>query len=399
MPKRKLTDAFIRGLGKPKKITIYYDSVSSGLMLRHSKAGSKTFKFRYRFAEKYRNYKIGKFPEIGLRNARKTVIDLKADIQDGKDPQQERNLRRKGSTTFRELTERFIKIHLPTLRETTAQTYKHRINKFLLPRFGDLPADKITRSLIIELLEDIALELDTPVQSNRVRSVLSSIFSFGLQRGIREFNPVKMTKPLGKEVKRDRVLSEAEIRQIWEGFHTLLEPTQSALKLLLLLGQRKGETCRMQWDHVDLKKQLWMIPAEHTKANRKHYVPLSPMAMDIISNLPSDGRYVFQSAVKENTHLTYVYPTYKRLIKDLGITDASVHDLRRTAATYMAEMGTDRTILGKVLNHKGLAGDSQVTARYDRYSYMKEKRRALTRWNQKLEQIITGTETKIHKIG
>jgi ribosomal 30S subunit maturation factor RimM len=65
----------------------------------------------------------------------------------------------------------------------------------------------------------------------------------------------------------------------------------------------------------------------------------------------------------------------------------------------MAEMGTDRTIIGKVLNHKGLSGDSQVTARYDRYDYMKEKKQALNRWSQKLQQIIEGKETKIHQIG
>jgi hypothetical protein len=206
MPKQKLTDSFIRGLTKPEKITVYYDSVSSGLALRHSKAGSKTFKFRYYFAGKHRNYKIGTYPEIGLRDARKKVIDLRADIQDGLDPQQQRNLRRKRSTTFEELCQRFQKIHLPTLRETTAKTYNHRINRFLLPRFGNVPADKITRELIIELLEDIAFELDTPIQSNRTRAVLSSIFSFGLQRGVVEFNPVKVTNPLGNEVKRDRVL-------------------------------------------------------------------------------------------------------------------------------------------------------------------------------------------------
>jgi ribosomal 30S subunit maturation factor RimM len=65
----------------------------------------------------------------------------------------------------------------------------------------------------------------------------------------------------------------------------------------------------------------------------------------------------------------------------------------------MAEAGTERTIIGKVLNHKGLSGDSQVTARYDRYDYMKEKRQALNRWASKLGQIIEGKETKIHKIG
>lgn len=145
---------------------------------------------------------------------------------------------------------------------------------------------------------------------------------------------------------------------------------------------------------------VWTIPQEQTKADRQHIVPLPPLASEIIRGLSNDGPYVFESPQYEGRPVKWLNEAFKRVSSQASVPDVWIHDLRRTCATFMAELGVDRTILGKVLNHKGLSGDSQVTARYDRHSYIEEKRQALNRWNSYLNNILEGqAEAKIIKIG
>ncbi|MCW9708084.1 tyrosine-type recombinase/integrase [Fodinibius salsisoli] len=398
MEKLKLTDPFIRHYPAPNKRTEIYDEHTSGLAVRITAKGTKSFVYRYRFNDKVRRFTIGRFPKTSLAEARERAGELERKVSEGIDPMEAKKARKSKPQPkkFEYLANQFKKKHLPTLKESTQKTYTERIDGEMIPAFKGMAVKNISRGVIIELLEDI-LDRGSPYQSNRVRAILSSMFSFGVQREIAEYNPVKTIKPLGKEEKRDRVLEEDEIKKLWEGFGTIKQPTGSLFRMLLLLGQRLGETRRMKWEHIE--DGIWTIPKELTKAKRTHYLPLPPLALEIIESLSNDSPYVFQSPMKDNEPLSSVHSSFNRLQKDLSIDNIRIHDFRRTAATYMAELGTDRTILGKVLNHKGLAGDSQVTARYDRHGYVDEKRTALNRWSHKLQQIIEGTETKITKIG
>lgn len=399
MPKKKLTHQFIKSLEKPEKPIAYYDEKQSGLILRLSKAGTKSFSYRYQFHGKKRRFKIGTFPGMSLAEARDTIHELKANIKDGIDPQGQREERRSQPEPkkFEYLANQFKKKHIPTLKESTQKSYTERINNQMLPAFKGMAIKNMSRGVIIELLEEIAYERESPYQSNRIRAILSSIFSFGVQRELAEYNPVKTIKPLGKEQKRDRVLTKKEIKKLWLQFTALKEPTSSVFRLLLLLGQRKGETCQMKWEQ--LNGDVWTIPKGQTKADRKHYVPLPPMALDIINSLKNDSEYVFESPKYKGEPVYSIHSSFYAATDRAKLKDVRIHDLRRTAATCMAELGAERTILGKVLNHKGLAGDNQVTARYDRYSYMDEKRKILNRWSHKLQQIVEGKETKITKMG
>jgi integrase len=404
MPKRHLTDTFVRSRKANSKRIEYYDQHLienndlkamgvKGLLLRVTKAGNKYWYYSYWYDGQSKRYKIGDYPNVGISDARDKAKQLADQVNDGIDPQAEKNAKKNKAKPkkFEYLVNQFKKKHLPTLKESTQRTYTERIDGEMIPAFKGMAIQNISRGVIIELLEEI-LERGSPYQSNRVRAILSSMFSFGVQREIAEYNPVKTIKPLGNEEKRERVLDEDEIKELWEGFGRLPEPTGSLFKVLLTLGQRLGETRRMRWDNIE--EDVWTIPKENTKANRKHFMPLTPTAKQIIDRLENDSPYVFESYRKPNKPLKSVHGSFNRLAEDLGINDIRIHDLRRSAATYMAELGTDRTILGKVLNHKGLAGDTQVTARYDRHGYIEEKRTALNRWSHKLQQIISGEETK-----
>lgn len=298
------------------------------------------------------------------------------------------------------MADQFKLIHLAPLREKTKEEHTRIIDNELVPAFGQIPAKEVTRSQILSLLDKKAIADGKPTMANRIRARLHSIYEFGLHRGLVEVNPARGIKayPEG-ESKRERYYSEKEIRSLWEAFEQVNEPAGSVMKMLLLTGQRKTETMRMEWGH--LRGDVWTIPAHLAKGKRSHDVPLSDMALDVLETMKAvnaDKTYVFNSPVLDDAPVDEIKRSVKRVREISGVKDFRLHDMRRTAATYMAMLNTDRTVLGKILNHKGLAGDGQVTAIYDRHSYMNEKRHALQKWANHLKRMLEGEGAKIHKM-
>ena len=393
MPKKKLTSAFITKSKPPVKKGArieFYDTVVEGLILRVTSTGYKSYSLRY--GDDGTRYTIGKADDISLSDARDFARDLRFKIRQGEDPQAEKVKARRSTkaSTVSDLAEMYKKRHLPHLKESTLKDYTRRIDNFILPSLGKLPIEDVERYHVIELLEDIAEgDKPAPIQSNRVRAILSSMFNFGINRGVVDSNPVQHIKPLGKENKRKRVYTEAEVKKLWETFEAIHEPFSSLFKMLLICGQRAGETRLMKWE--DVTDNVWTIPAENTKAKRTQVLPLPELATKILDHRKTDlqaSDYVFASTVNPTEPINWLQKVAGQVRTESKIEDFRLHDLRRTVATYMAELKVDRTTLGKVLNHKGLAGDTQVTAVYDRHDYLEEKRNALNIWNNKLLEII-----------
>jgi len=382
----------ISGLAAPDKRTEIFDGHTKGLGLRITPTGTKTFFYRYRFNGRIRRFTIGRFPGISLSEARKRVLKLKVKVNDGIDPQAEKQKKRQKTEpqTFKELTKEFEEKHLPTLRESTRTEYKRIIDTELIPKLGKYPINEISKNQIISLLDDKAYKDEAPTMANRIRARLSRIYTFGMERGLTDSNPVQTTATYKNgNTKRSRFYDKEEIKELWSFFERFEEPTQSVLKMLLICGQRKTETMKMKWENI--REKTWTIPAELAKNKQPHDVPLPDMALKIIEKmkpLSSDSDYVFKSPQKENQSIEWLTRARKHIQRYSDVPDFRPHDLRRTVASHMAELGVNRTVLGKILNHKGLAGDDQVTAIYDRHSYMEERREALDRWNSRLNSII-----------
>ncbi|WP_441001140.1 tyrosine-type recombinase/integrase [Fodinibius sp. SL11] len=396
MPKVRLDHNMISGLDNPEQPIEYYDKVERGLMLRHSKAGTKTFCYRYRFREKNKRYTIGEFPGIGLADARKKVQKLRVKVNDGIDPQAEKDKRKykKEVIRFSELAKEYKEKEVPHKSENTRKEYIRIVDVELVPKLGEYPIDEIGKHLIIDILDDKAYgkgDSDpAPRMANSIRTRLSRIFNFGIERGLVKNNPVRQTSkyPEG-EKKRDRYYSDEEIRELWNYFEDWEAPTPSVFKMLLITGQRKTETMHMKWN--DIKGDIWTISPDMTKNKQVHQVVLSDFAQEIIQNQRSrsgDSDYVFESPVRDNEPLESIKRAKETIQKHSNIEDFRPHDLRRTFATNLAKLKVDRTVLGKILNHKGLSGDSQVTAIYDRHSYIEEKREAMNKWGRRLKEIL-----------
>jgi integrase len=393
MPKMKLTHQLLANQKPPKKRKEIYDTLVNGLFVRITKTGNITFGLAY--GSKGKRYTIGSFPTIGLAEARDVAKKLKIKVALGEDPQANKIAKRDAQKPMSvlELSESFKERYLPKLKDSTSADYKRRIDNYIIPALGSIPANELSRRDIIKLLESIAEDKGRPVQSNRVKSILSSMYSYAVNRALVEQNPVKGIKPLGKEKRRKRYYSESEIISIWEAFNQEPEPYCSLFKMLLICGQRSGETRKMKWD--DISDGIWTIPEEDTKAGRRHRIPIPYLAMDILKSMKSisgASDFVFSSPVLNNEPIAWLQKASGRVKKNSGVEDFRLHDLRRTTATYLASLKTERTVLGKILNHKGLAGDNQVTAVYDAFDYMKEKKEALNKWNHKLYEILNHNE-------
>ena len=235
--------------------------------------------------------------------------------------------------------------------------------------------------------------------ANRVLAMMSAVFNFAIKedRVPEDFvNPCRKLDPPGEEKSRERVLSDDEIKKLWQELYNRAEPTASIYRLILLTAQRGGEVKALRWNQI--RGDLWHLPAEITKNHRSHKVPLPQQALSIIEGLrqfSGGSEYVFTSKSKKEGHIDWLGKTSQRIQKAVGF-HFTPHDLRRTAATNMSKLGTDDVIIAKILNHSW--ADRQVTSVYNRWNKLPEMRQALERWGARLDAIILGQPAKVARM-
>lgn len=400
MPTKKLTDSFIRGIEVPdgKDRIEYYDTVVTGMALRVTNKGSKSFFYKYRYGGNSKRYTIGSYPKFTLVEARRIAKELAYQVSQGIDLNYEKKKKiseEQKRITFNVLAEEFKRGHLPNLSETTAKEYKRILEKELEPKIGIFFLEDISKRKIISLLDFIAIDRGKKTLSNRVEAILSSTLSFAVGRAFLEINPVLHIHRNVKEKSRDRFYSDNEIKKLWDYFDKQKEPIASLFKFLLITGQRRGETQNAKWKDIDIENKIWTKVSDDTKSSKLHTVPLSNLACDIILGLKEEGsEYVFKSP-KKNAPVKWIHKATERIKKGTGINDFRPHDLRRTVMTKMAELGIPQIVIGKLLNHSGLAGDNTVTAIYNRYDYYEEKKKAVEKWADILSALINDDENNI----
>jgi integrase len=239
-----------------------------------------------------------------------------------------------------------------------------------------------------------------PIGANRVLAYLKKFFGWCVDQDILEASPAASVKRPGKENKRDRVLSDAEIRAIWHACGEL-GAFGRAFRFMLATGQRRTEAGEIVWSEIDRANRLWTLPRQRAKADRVHEIPLSDLAMSVLDECPKLGDFVFTTlGTRPISGWSKAKTALDRLaldkLKEIAIergddapttfADWRLHDLRRTAATHIAKLGVDRIVISKLLNH----AEGGVTGLYDRHSRDPEKRVAMDLWGQRLRAIVDG---------
>ena len=401
--RKRLTDARIRSLRKKDGRYEVWDT-EPGFGLRIAPTGRKSFVYLYRFEGKARRLTIGVYQRTSLADARELVAKAVKKLEKGTDPGAEKIAARnalRDAESFEELSYQWVKRWAKPNRKTW-QEAQRQLEADAIPVWGAKKAYDIKQKDVIELIEQI-IDRGSPVMANRTLGLLKQVFKFGVQRGIIDASPaVAIDKP-AKENRRDRVLSEDEIRAFWVGLDnsTMTDDVRTALRLCLVTAQRRGEVAGMRRSEID--GDWWTIPKERSKNGKAHRVPLSPLAKKLIGKASGDD-YLFPSPRKkgpdgervpiEPRALTNAITKNRyRKVNDELIWDMPrfcARDLRRTTATRMAELGVTRFDIAKVLNHS----DHAVTAVYDHYAYDAEKKKALLKWGRKLQEILEGKKAK-----
>lgn len=366
----------------------------TGLGLRISPAGRKSWVFTYRFGGRPRRMTLGVYPSLGLAEAHithaKAKARLVADIDPGVQHIENRRAERNAATVERLINEYCERHARPNKRSAAADERLFR--KDVLPVWGRRKASSITKRDVITLLDRI-VDRGSGVMANRTLSTLRRVWNFGLDRDLVDATPFTRIRPPTKETARDRVLSHDEIARFWNGLdQAKMSPgIRLALKLILVTAQRRAEVASAPWSEFDLEGEcVWTIPAERAKNGMANRVPLAPLALDLLSqikNVSPESSWLIPSPRGERPVAPGAISHALRKNRSvLGVAEITPHDLRRTVVSMMTGMGISRLVTEKIMNHK----DRSVGGIYDRYSYGPEKRHALETWGARLREIVTG---------
>jgi integrase len=402
-----ITDTLLKALKPPAAGRIEIrDDRCAGLEFRLTKAGAASWSLRFRDPQtgKPSRFTLGRYPNVGVATARERGNALRKDVAAGVNPVKRKYRERHDASakTFKALADRYMAEHARRFKRS-AHADERCLEMHILPAWAKRRYDQIERADVIELVEAIVSK-GSPVQANRVQALVSMIFSFAVDAALLKFNPCSRLRKRGAETRKTRVLADEEIRQFWR--RSVLPPVTRrvglALRLALLTGCRSGEVagiCRKEISDIDVPgKASWLIPADRTKNGRAHFVPLSEPARAVIkSAIELTDEYLFPSPVEHGGSIKgHALTTSMRRIaakiegaalKTWQAEPPSPHDLRRTVATRLAQMGTPPETVSAILNHT--RGD--VTGRhYDHYQRAPEKRAALDAWAAAVTDIVEG---------
>lgn len=273
MPKLNLTDTAVERLKLPasdKSPIDYWDSTLSGLGLRISSSGRRTFNVQVKVLRdghrRDTRIKLGVYPEISLAEARALAIEHKRLAAEGQYPvalrQAERNAQDRKSahlseTTFAAVRELFLQAHLNTLRPKTAIEYRRALTKNFT-QLDALPLENIDTDMVQKILDNIS----GPYAANRSHSLIRVFFDWAVKRRIVPSSPVTKIAKLHKEETIDHVLNEVDINLLWTTAGKETYPFGDLFKVLLLTGQRLKEVAGMRRDNVDLIKRFGPSPAQ-----------------------------------------------------------------------------------------------------------------------------------------
>ena len=398
MPRKTLNDRFV-ATAKAAARTTYFDTKVRGLALRVAPSGTKGWLFVFRVEGSPSEWlPLGSYPAVGLAGARKAANVLRASVDKGENPAALRRAEKAAALTppppaptvftFGDLCDLYAK--LAPAKKKTWPDDRQKIEKYLRPAWGARPLRSLTRTDVHALLDGLVAGGMT-VGVNRVQALISRLFTVAMDREHIDAHPAARLEKRFKERPADRVLTDDELRALWEGLGAHPGRAADALTLRLLLGQRGEEIAGMTWAEVDLDAALWQLAGARTKNGRPHAVPLPSKALALLKRRRSD---VLKDEARVFPALTLRSDDYRGL--------SALHggayewkDLRRTTATRLAGLGFDETTIGRVLNH----ARTTITGRhYNQHAYLEEKRRALDAWNQELARIIENKPRAASKV-
>jgi integrase len=435
----KLTERKIEKLSAEhgRKDRLVFDDAQRGLAVRVTASGGRTFLCQYTLHGHKWRVPLGACSAVSLSKAREAAAAIMGDVAKGRNPVAERKeaaateraRRARNRLTLRVLIDDWGRLHL-TGRRPRYATEAVRALHYAFADYLDDAAEDLDRAAVVRALDalrrrrkrqsgDGADKHKGAAMTGRTAAYGRAAFAWAAKRGSVRSNPfadLPVSKSIGK---RERVLSDAEVAEIWRAAGEAASPYGTIIRLLILTGQRRGEVAGVTWSEISEDLATWTLPAERTKNGVAHSVPLSPSVRDLVrALLPDEAKMAERTLDDRRASGALVlagaigspfagWSKAKRSL-DKAIIDArakaaiaagadpsplvpwSVHDLRRTVATGLQRLGVRLEVTEAVLNHiSGSRGG--IAGVYQRHDWAAEKRSALDAW---AAHVIAATERR-----
>lgn len=377
---------------------IWWDRDVKGFGLRVHAGGKRVWIIQYRLGAKQRRFRLGALAELDAAAARAKAKDLLAGVRLGDDPKAKWQVKiADAAVTLGSV----IKLYLPRAERQLKPRSFTETKRYLTVAWKPLHDTPLARLDVPAVAARLsAIEMGSgPVAANRARAALLSMFSWAIGEGLATSNPVVGTN-LRKEKSRDRVLSMEELARIWKATEDETD-FGKIVRLAILTGQRRGELGGIRWSEIDHGQALWVMPANRTKNEREHAVPLSEGALAILASVPrrqdqagQDRDLVFGSRDGEFTSWNYGKVALDKRLGDMP--SWTLHDVRRSVSTHLHEAPLKvlphivEAVLNHVSGHK--AGEAGT---YNRAKYLPEKRQTLDRWADHVEATVAGRASNV----
>jgi integrase len=393
----KLTTSSVAALTLPegKADHVFWDDSLPGFGVR-LRGGSRHYLIQYRVGQQQRRESLGDTRKITLDQARTIARNRFAQVQLGTDPAAEKAKVRAANAatalTLAVTATRYLDDKKDHLSRSSFNSARLHFDKHFAPLMGRPLAD-IKRSDIAAQLQVIKKDRG-PIAAARARSDLSSLYAWSIASGLCEVNPVIGTIDPAKDIQsRDRVLLDKELAAVWNACAD--DDFGQIIRLLILTGCRRDEIGSLRWSEIDLDAGTLTIPVERSKNRRAHCLTLPPMALDILRAIPRNGGRDYVFGLRGTGFQRYgAYTNALRTRLPNTMPAWTLHDLRRTCATGMANIGVQPHIIEAVLNHVS-GHKAGVAGIYNRAAYVREIGHALALWADHVAAIIDGRDTNV----
>lgn len=338
--------------------SVYYDTEVRGLVLRVSSSGRKTFSVFKKLNGRPVRVTLGAFPDLSVEQARKRAQEIISDIALGINPNEEKEARR-NELTFGELFERYLEKYAKPRKKSWEEEDQKRYQRDL-SQWANKRLSSIKRSEI-EYLHATMKKNNGPYAANRVLSLLHCVFNRAIEWQLLDKNPAAGIKKF-PENPRKRFLDDNEMPAFLQALNAEKnEDLRDFVWLALFTGARKANILAMRWKDADLENAMWVIP--DTKSGTSQAVPLLPKAVTLLTKRKKNNgsEFVFPSTGKGG-HLIDPKKGFHSLLKRAGITQrTTIHDLRRTVGSQLAQSNANAFIIQRALGHKTLAATRVYT--------------------------------------
>jgi integrase len=392
----KFTQRRIETLGCPagRRDMMVFDDEQSGLGVRVTTGGGKSFLVQYRHAGEKRRVPLGSCSAISLAGAREAARAILGEVAKGRDPAAERKqaIQHAKARAEQEAMTLGVLIHHWEAGHLAEKRAGYRVE-----------ATRALRFAFKSKLGKPAADLDPGTVKREVHSIAAAgklatarltaaygraCYGWAIGAGLLEANPFQGVR-LNGVPSRERVLTDDELAAIWKAADAP-GSYDSIVRVLILTGQRREEVAGMRWSEVADDLSVWTISANRAKNGVAHIVPLSPQAQSILR------------AAARHEGADPVFPGRRGpfngfgkakagLDKASGVKDWRLHDLRRTMATGLQKLGVQLEVTEAVLNHVS-GSRAGIVGVYQRHTWADEKRAALLAWGAHVEAIVEGRD-------